>query len=445
MRRRTRLALRRARRRSPSCSAPRAATSGRTRGWSRARSPSPGSRCSPTTRTSGPRCRRSGTRWACTAPRCATTAPSTSPATRFSGLPGVIIGHNDRIAWGFTNLGARRRRPLPRTRRRRHATSSTARWSPLTLREEIIEVAGGDPVTDHRALDRARPDRHRHQRRLRRGRRRLPRGIRAARRRATQLSLQWTALTPGTHRAGRSSRSTAPSDWNAFRAAAALFDVPSQNLVYADVDGNIGYQAPGASPSGMAGDGTVPLPGWTSANGWSGTIPFDELPSVLNPAAGYIVDRQQRGQPAPTARCSPRTGTSATAPRRIDRLLRERIAAGEKLTADDLAEIQLDTRRRERGGVPARDRRARPRRRRRPRRGAPRRLGRHGRRRQRRSRLLRGVLAQPPRRHVRHRCPKQTRPVGGDRWFSVVGTLLGEPDSTVVDGRAPRASPAATP
>jgi len=256
----------------------------------------------------------------------------------FSGLPGVIIGHNQRIAWGFTNLG-----PdvadlfLERVDGDTYELDGAA--VPLTLREETIEVAGGDPVTitarstargpivtdigsDFAAVADGYPAASGQ-----------PEGD-------YQLSLQWTALTPGTT-AGAIFALNRARDWNEFRAAASLFDVPAQNLVYADVDGNIGYQAPGSIPVRSTGDGTLPLPGWTSENGWSGTIPFDQLPSALNPARGYIVTANNAvsaNGPALTQDWD--LGYRAEG---IERMLQERIAAGTKLTVDDLAEIQLDT------------------------------------------------------------------------------------------------------
>ena len=79
------------------------------------------------------------------------------------------------------------------------------------------------------------------------------------------------------------------TDWNSFRAAAKDFAVPSQNMIYADTSGNIGYQTPGEIPIRRNGDGTWPVPGWTDAYDWTGYIPFDELPHELNPKAGFIV------------------------------------------------------------------------------------------------------------------------------------------------------------
>src|SRR3954452_9205855 len=79
------------------------------------------------------------------------------------------------------------------------------------------------------------------------------------------------------------------SDWTQCRAAAALFGVPSQNLVYADVHGTIGYQLPGQVPLRRAGDGRAPAPGWDTRYDWRGLIPFARLPYVKNPPSGVIV------------------------------------------------------------------------------------------------------------------------------------------------------------
>ncbi|MDO9396422.1 MAG: penicillin acylase family protein, partial [Herbiconiux sp.] len=102
------------------------------------------------------------------------------------------------------------------------------------------------------------------------------------------LSLRWTALDPGTAATAIFALSTA-QDFDDFRAAASLFDVPAQNLVYADTEGNIGYQTPGRLPIRGAGDGWMPQPGWDSSYDWTGFIPFEELPVSYNPTSGYIV------------------------------------------------------------------------------------------------------------------------------------------------------------
>ena len=258
----------------------------------------------------------------------------------FSGLPGVIIGHNDRIAWGFTNLG-----PDVADLYLERVTDDTYELDgaqlPLTLREETIEVAGGEPrtitvrstargpiVTDIDAgfgpvaaeypaavgIDAGEAD--------------------------LALSLQWTALTPGTTAEAVFPMNRART-WDEFRHAASLFDVPAQNLVYADVDGNIGYQAPGEIPVRLSGDGTVPLPGWTSTNGWAGSIPFDELPHELNPARGYLVTANNAV--AATGPLLTKDWDLGYRARAIESRIDALIASGSPITSEDLADIQLDT------------------------------------------------------------------------------------------------------
>ncbi|HMN60429.1 MAG TPA: penicillin acylase family protein, partial [Anaerolinea sp.] len=102
-----------------------------------------------------------------------------------------------------------------------------------------------------------------------------------------RLALRWTALEPS---------NTFPAlwkidkaqNWDEFRQGASLFDVPAQNFVYADVDGNIGYQMPGKIPVRAKGDGRTYVPGWTGEYEWTGMIPFEELPYAFNPPEGYI-------------------------------------------------------------------------------------------------------------------------------------------------------------
>lgn len=110
------------------------------------------------------------------------------------------------------------------------------------------------------------------------------------------IALRWTALEPlrvfeavwGFNRA---------QNWDEFRQAARLFAVPAQNLVYADVDGNIGYQMPGLVPIRKNGDGRYPVPGWTDEYEWQGYIPFEELPYSFNPVSGYVATANNQVNP----------------------------------------------------------------------------------------------------------------------------------------------------
>lgn len=342
----------------------------------------------------------------------------------FAGLPGIIIGHNQRIAWGFTNLG-----PDVADLYLERVTDDTYELDgaqmPLAVRQETIEVAGGAPVTvtvrstgrgpivtgigsDFAAVAETYP------------------AASGAPEGTSELSLQWTALTPGTTAQSIFALDRA-RDWTEFRTAASQFDVPAQNLIYADIDGNIGYQAPGAIPIRKRGDGTLPQAGWTSDVGWAGEISFGDLPNVLNPPRGYLVTANNavaNGGPFLTADWD--YGYRAAA---IERLLKEKVDAGEKLTADDFTRIQLDTSdanaaaflpviaELDLSGDAAR--------------GADLLAGWNG--------LAdadspeaayfavfwRTLLAD-----MFETLPEQTRPTGGDRWFDVVGTLLAEPDAS---------------
>ena len=108
------------------------------------------------------------------------------------------------------------------------------------------------------------------------------------------VALAWTALDPAPT-ADAILELNRASDWDEFRAAAADFAVPAQNLVYADREGHIGYQSPGRIPIRRSGnDGTMPVEGWISANDWTGDyVPFDGLPSVLDPEEGFIATANQ--------------------------------------------------------------------------------------------------------------------------------------------------------
>ena len=209
----------------------------------------------------------------------------------FSGVPGVFLGHNDRVAWGLTTMYADvSDLYVEQVDGDRYLYDG--RWVEMSVREEKFEIAGEDePVTrtvrstrhgpllsdfDDDAADVA--------------------DAAPVARSSTEadyaVSLRWTALEPGRTMDSLFALNRAQS-WDEFRAAARLFAVPSQNLVYADVDGHIGYQAPGTIPVRRLGDGRWPVPGWDARYGWSGTVPFEQLPWTLDPTDGIIVTANQ--------------------------------------------------------------------------------------------------------------------------------------------------------
>jgi penicillin amidase len=215
----------------------------------------------------------------------------------FAGVPGVVIGHNDRISWGFTNTGPdvmdlyieKVNPDNP------NQYEVNGKWVDFQTRAETINVSGGSPV----ALT-VRSTRHGpvisgaygllQDQNTSNDPKFVPFKDRAgvALPQNYVIALKWTALTPSTPFEAVWGFDKA-QNWTDFRAAASQFHVPAQNLIYADVDGNIGYQMPGDVPIRAHGDGRIPVPGWTDDYEWTGFIPFDQLPYTFNPAEGYIV------------------------------------------------------------------------------------------------------------------------------------------------------------
>jgi penicillin amidase len=206
------------------------------------------------------------------------------------GIPGIIIGHNRRIAWGVTNgmsdvqdLYIERFDPTDRLRYQWRDG-----WERAELhREEIIVKGRTDPVVEEVRVTRHGP---------------IISPLAESDTKAgavvaganEALALRWTALSPtAINRAGM--QLMLAEDWDSFRAALADWTVPPQNFVYADVDGHFGYALGGAIPVRVAGhDGKLPVPGWSGTYEWQGFIPNHELPATLDPPQGFVVTANNR-------------------------------------------------------------------------------------------------------------------------------------------------------
>ncbi len=264
----------------------------------------------------------------------------------FSGVPGVVIGHNSRVAWGFTNL------TTDVTDLYLEKIQGGQYWRDgqlisLEERTETIEVAGGEDVelrirstANGPILSGLSPDFTAITEDPYSGTDGVVAQPVTAPEGQYAVSLRWTALDPGTTAASIFALNLA-EDFEDFRAAAALFDVPAQNLLYADVDGNIGYQTPGRLPIRGAGDGSMPHPGWDSAYAWQGFIPADELPMSYNPAEGYIVTANNAIVGADYPYLLTRDWDYGWRAARIVDLLQRKAAMG-ALSADDMRDIQAD-------------------------------------------------------------------------------------------------------
>jgi len=220
---------------------------------------------------------------------CAPKGPDCNYETvgvSFVGVPGIVLGHNDRIAWSFTNLGpdVMDLYVMKINPDNPNQYEMNGDWVDMQVVTEDIVVAGGDTVSLPVRITEFGPivsDSYGDLMDFN-----VTAGIDLPENYA--IALKWTALEPGNTFQSLFKLNRA-QNFDEFRAAARDFVVPSQNLLYADVDGNIGYQMPGLVPIRAAGDGLYPVPGWTDEYAWQGYIPFDELPYSLNPTSGYIV------------------------------------------------------------------------------------------------------------------------------------------------------------
>ncbi|MGV9315442.1 penicillin acylase family protein [Streptomyces sp. NPDC003691] len=265
----------------------------------------------------------------------------------FAGMPGVIIGHNQDIAWGLTNLGADvTDLYLEKVSGDSYlADAKRNREVKLTIRKEVIKVAGGKdrtitvretkrgPLISDRSdelenvgvkapVDNSAPDR------------------------ATGygVSLQWTALEPGRSMDAVFDLNRA-KDFKSFREAASKFEVPSQNLIYADKTGKIGYQAPGRVPIRTKGDGTRPAPGWDPSYGWKNNpIPFDEMPYEEDPERGYIVTANQAVIDDSYRHMLTKDWGYGARSQRINDLIEKKIEDGGKISTEDMRTMQMDNR-----------------------------------------------------------------------------------------------------
>ncbi|MGW2292519.1 penicillin acylase family protein [Streptomyces phaeochromogenes] len=260
----------------------------------------------------------------------------------FAGMPGVVIGHNQSIAWGMTNSGADVT-DLYLEKLTGNGYEYDDKVKAFTTREEKINVAGGDSKTIVvRETNNGPLLSDRNDELVKVGKKATVDSAAPDRGDGYGISLRWTALDPGNSMDAVFAMNKA-TDWTEFRKAATLFDVPSQNLTYADTDDNIGYQLPGRIPIRGEGDGSLPSPGWDSKYRWTGYIKQAELPYEYNPKRGYIVTANQAVVDKDKY---PYTLTTdwgyGTRSQRIADLIESKIKGGGKISTDDMRQMQLD-------------------------------------------------------------------------------------------------------
>jgi penicillin amidase len=192
-------------------------------------------------------------------------------------MPYVIVGHNQRIAWGFTNVGPTVTDVYIENFNQQGEYQTPGGWMKPEHRVETVHVKGKPDVTVDVRITRHGPI--------------ITELVPGETR---PLALSWT-LYDGLRMPFFDVN--AAQNWEEFRHAFSQLDAPGQNVVYADVDGNIGYQATGKIPIRAAGDGSLPVSGADNAHEWISYIPFEKLPSIYNPPSGIIATANGRITP----------------------------------------------------------------------------------------------------------------------------------------------------
>ena len=234
------------------------------------------------------------------------------------GIPFVIVGHNQRIGWGFTNVGPTVEDDFVEEFNAQGEYKTPSGWMKPSHRQEVIHVRGKPDVTLEVLTTRHGPV--------------ITPLIPGETR---QIALRWT-LYDGMGLPFFDVDSA--QNWVEFRKAFSGFTSPGQNVVYADVDGHIGYQATGHIPIRAAGDGSLPVNGSDDAHEWKGYIPFDEMPRVYDPPTGVIATAN--GRIAPDGYKYSIT-TEWEAPWRTDRIYRV-LQSGKKFAPADMLALQMD-------------------------------------------------------------------------------------------------------
>ncbi|HWI66027.1 MAG TPA: penicillin acylase family protein [Symbiobacteriaceae bacterium] len=244
----------------------------------------------------------------------------------FPGAPGIVIGHNEQIAWGVTNTGPdvqdlfiEKRNP-----NNPYQFEYQGKWEDAQVIDSPIKVKGQPDVPFELVVTRHGP---------------IVSEVLGSKENRPQeaLALKWTAHEPTLELQALLKMDRA-SNWQEFREALRDFLVPTQNFVFAAVDGTIAYHAGGMVPVRAKGDGLLPVPGWDGQHEWTGYIPFDMMPEVVNPAAGFIVTANNKVVDDAYPYFISATWAEPYRAGRIAEVLQSKQA----LTADDMQALQVD-------------------------------------------------------------------------------------------------------
>ena len=198
----------------------------------------------------------------------------------FPGVPGIVLGHNDFIAWGATNLGPDAQDLYIETFNDKNEYKTANGWRPSKKRIEQIKVRTNllKPDIENVELEVLETEN----------------GVVIIEQAEKKYALKWTALDPKNDTFDAFHKLNYAKNWTNFKTALSTYGGATQNFIYADVKGNIGFHNAGAIPVRNAGSSDQPFDGAENEGRWIGQIPFAELPESYNPPEGFIVTANQR-------------------------------------------------------------------------------------------------------------------------------------------------------
>jgi len=240
------------------------------------------------------------------------------------GMPFVIVGHNQRIAWGYTNLNPDVQDLFIENFNAAGEYETPTSWQKLEKFHEVVKVKGQPDVELDVVVTRHGPvitDL-------------LPGETR-------KIALQWMIYDTRQISIPVFDLNSA-QNWEQFRKALSVFATPSQNVVYGDVDGNIGYQPMGFMPVRASGDGTVPVSGADGKHDWTGYVDFDKLPNVYNPPGGIIGTANSKITPQGYPYLLATQWFPPYRTERIYEVLQEGAKADKKFSPADMLALQTD-------------------------------------------------------------------------------------------------------
>jgi len=244
----------------------------------------------------------------------------------FPGVPGVVLGHNELIAWGATNVGPDVQDLYIEEFNAEGNYKTPNGFIAPTIRKEEIKVRPNplSPATETQIFEVTE----------------TRNGVIMTEQGGKRFALRWTARDPKNQEFEAFFLLNRAKDWKDFQNALKTYGGAAQNFVYADTKGNIGWYAAGRIPTRRTGRGELPYNGATDDGAWTGYIPFGELPHLYNPPEGFIVTANQRTV-GNTYKYFDEMARDAANPWRARRIF-DSLKANQKVTPDDVRDVQHD-------------------------------------------------------------------------------------------------------